>query len=661
MLAAAFSDFMQQVVSGLASGGIYALLALALVIIHRSTGVINFAQGEMATLSTYIAWALIAHHCWSYWPAFVATLAISFVGGVGIHRAVIRPVERGSVLRIVIVTIGLLVAINGFVIWEWSGEPKQLQSPFGTDTYNVGGVILSAHDIGTIAVALGIVFLLWGLFQFTKVGLALRAAAVNPDEARLVGVRVTWMLALGWGLAALLGAVAGMLTAPTVGLDPNMMAPVLIYAFAAAILGGIDSPLGAVVGGLLLGVLLNMLSYLSQYGAFDWFTDEMRLPMALLIILVVLLRAPAGHLRSTGGEARMNPRAQRLIGLVAFGAFVVFVAVLPSFVSDFKAREYSYVAIYLIALLGLNILTGYTGQISLGHGAFMAIGGYTTAILMAGNEQFGGPIAGGMKDLWTLPIAGLVAGLVGLAFGLPALRLSGLYLALATFAIAVAMPSTVKRFEEYTGGGTGIQLFGTPELTGSISNVNVLGRSFTPNDWMYYLAWSIALVMFAVAWLILRGRTGRAFRAVRDSETAAVSSGVSLARYKTLAFGISAAYAGVAGGLFAIASAFVNPDTFPVALSIFLLVGIVVGGLGGLSGLVFGAIFVAFLPLWAQGQDLGSLLPDRIVEETQKPGGPAIVYGVVLILLMFVLPNGVGGLFRRAGQLLSRRRYSPPK
>ena len=134
--------------------------------------------------------------------------------------------------------------------------------------------------------------------------------------------------------------------------------------------------------------------------------------------------------------------------------------------------------------------------------------------------------------------------------------------------------------------------------------------------------------------------------------------GVSLARYKTLAFGISAAYAGVAGGLYAIANTFVNPDTFPVALSIFLLIGIVVGGLGGLSGLVFGAIFVYFLPLWAQGQDLGSILPDRIIEETQRPGGPAIVYGVVLILLMFLIPNGVGGIFRRVGQLVARRRYS---
>jgi branched-chain amino acid transport system permease protein len=379
----------------------------------------------------------------------------------------------------------------------------------------------------------------------------------------------------------------------------------------------------------------------------------------------------------------MTPREQRIFGVVVFAAFAAFVLLLPQFISDFRARDYAYVGIYLIALLGLNILTGYTGQISLGHGAFMAIGGYTTAILMAGNEQFGGPVSGGVQDVWTLPVAGLVAGLVGLAFGLPALRLSGLYLALATFAIAVAMPSTVKRFEENTGGGQGIQLFGLPELTGSNAAVGadpnapatfeLLGLSFTQNDWMYYLAWSIALVAFAGAWLILRGRTGRAFRAVRDSETAAVSSGVSLARYKTLAFGISAAYAGVAGGLFAIASAFVNPDTFPIALSIFLLVGIVVGGLGGLSGLVVGAIFVAFLPLWAQGQDLGSVLPDRVIQGdqisipiigdflfkgTSAPGGPAIVYGVVLILLMFVLPNGVGGLFRRIGQAIATRRYS---
>ncbi len=289
MVVAAFSDFMQQVVSGLAAGGIYASLALALVIIHRSTGVINFSQGEMATLCTYFAWALTATHGWSYWPAFVATLGLSFVFGVVTHRVVIRPVERGNVLRVVIVTIGLLIAINGFVVWWWSGEPKALASPFGTDTIDIGGVIVSVQDIGTIAVTLGIVVLLWLLFQFTKVGLALRAAAVNPDEARLVGVRVTWMLALGWGLAAVLGAVAGMLTAPSVGLDPQMMQPILIYAFAAAVLGGIDSPFGAVVGGLALGVLLNLIGVYV-----DFVGTELKLPAALLVILVVLLVRPSG-------------------------------------------------------------------------------------------------------------------------------------------------------------------------------------------------------------------------------------------------------------------------------------------------------------------------------------------------------------------------------
>ena len=224
----------------------------------------------------------------------MATLALSFAGGIATHRVVIRPVEGGSVLRIVIVTIGLLIAINGVVLWVWGGEPRALQSPFGNDVYDIRGVVITENDIGTIVVAFGIVLLLWALFRFTKVGLAIRAAAVNPHEARLVGVRVTWMLALGWGLAATLGAVAGMLTAPTVGLDPNMMQAVLIYAFAAAVLGGIDSPVGAVVGGLLLGVLLNLLSYLAQYDLFDWFTEELRLPMALLLILVVLLVKPSG-------------------------------------------------------------------------------------------------------------------------------------------------------------------------------------------------------------------------------------------------------------------------------------------------------------------------------------------------------------------------------
>jgi branched-chain amino acid transport system permease protein len=281
--------FWQQVISGLASGGVFGALALALVLIHRATGVINFAQGEMATFSTYILWTLTTNHGVSWWPAFLITLAVSFVGGVAIHQAVIRPVERSSQIRVVIVTIGLLLLINGLMTWIWTGEVKAVQSPFPDGTFVVGGVAISYHDIGTIAVCFAAVIVLWAFFQFTKVGLALRASAVNPAEARLVGVRVGWMLGLGWGLAAMLGAVAGALTAPTVFLDPTMMQSVLIYAFAAAVLGGIDSPIGAVVGGLMIGVGLNLLgTYV------DWVGADLRLPAALAVILGVLLFKPTG-------------------------------------------------------------------------------------------------------------------------------------------------------------------------------------------------------------------------------------------------------------------------------------------------------------------------------------------------------------------------------
>jgi branched-chain amino acid transport system permease protein len=283
------SEFFQQVVAGLGSGAIYAALALALVLIHRATGVINFAQGEMAMFTTYIAWTLTANHGWSYWPAFVATLAFAFVLGVGVQRVVIAPVSDASVLTIVIMTIGLVLTFNGLASLIWSAEIRSFPSPFPNETWQIGGVSISQQDVGTFAVVLVLVALLWAFFQFTKIGLALRASALNPDASRLVGVRVGWMLAIGWGLAAMLGAVAGMLAAPTVLLDPNMMQAILIYAFAAAVLGGIDSPLGAVAGGLLLGVGLNLIGTYS-----DFVGADLKLPVALLIILVVLLVRPAG-------------------------------------------------------------------------------------------------------------------------------------------------------------------------------------------------------------------------------------------------------------------------------------------------------------------------------------------------------------------------------
>jgi len=282
------ANFIQQVVSGLASGGIYGSLALALVLIHRSTGVLNFAQGELATLSAFICWSLLDHG-WSFWPAFGVTIALSFVGGALIQQVLIRPIQDGPVLGVVILTIGLLIAVNGLMTWIWGGAAKQFDGPFSTAPITVGGVAFSKQDIGVIVISLVSVLLIWLLFARTKLGLGLRAAAVNPAEARLTGVRVPMMLAVGWGLAAVLGAVAGVLAAPSLFLEPNMMQTVLLYAFAAAVLGGMDSPIGAVIGGLVLGVLLNLVGTYVH-----WVGGELRLAVALAVILGVLIVRPAG-------------------------------------------------------------------------------------------------------------------------------------------------------------------------------------------------------------------------------------------------------------------------------------------------------------------------------------------------------------------------------
>ncbi len=278
----------QQVISGLATGSIFASLALALVLIYRSMNVINFAQGEMAMLTTFVAWQLVQDGM-PMWVAFAITLAIAFAGAVALERAVIRPVETAPPLTIVIVTLGLFISFNGLAGLIWGYVLKTFPSPFPPTTIRFAGAALSEQDLGVIAVSLGTLFLMYLLFQYTKLGLALRASALYPEQSRLMGIRVSWMLALGWGLASMVGAVSGIMIAPVVFLDPNMMHGVIVYAFAAAVLGGIESPVGAVVGGLILGVLLNLLStYVS------WIGTDLELPVAFAIIIAVLLVRPAG-------------------------------------------------------------------------------------------------------------------------------------------------------------------------------------------------------------------------------------------------------------------------------------------------------------------------------------------------------------------------------
>jgi branched-chain amino acid transport system permease protein len=327
---------------------------------------------------------------------------------------------------------------------------------------------------------------------------------------------------------------------------------------------------------------------------------------------------------------------KRLEGTVAFAALVAAVLLAPLVLSNYRTYQLGLVAVYLVALLGLDMLTGFTGQISLGHGAFMGIGAYTTTILVVDH---------GWRDLWTVPVAGLVAGLCGLAFGLPATRFAGPYLALATFAIPLSFIGILKRFPHFTGGNVGKNL---PQLHSEF------GIGVHPSVWFYAVCWVVALVMLPGSCLIVRGRFGRALRAVRDSEIASTANGVSTAAIKTAAFGISAFYCGVAGGLFAIGITYVNPDTFPIALSILLLTGIVIGGAGSLYGMVFGAVFVEFIQIsWSPA--LLDLFSKVHHIDTRAPGSGLVVYGAILLVVLYLAPSGIAGLTRRLRTVLLNR------
>ena len=307
--------------------------------------------------------------------------------------------------------------------------------------------------------------------------------------------------------------------------------------------------------------------------------------------------------------------------LIVIAVLLLVACALPFLVSNYRTFQFTLVLVYAIALLGLNILTGYNGQISLGHGAFYAIGAYTAAILM---DKFGVPY-------WaTLPVAGVVCLAVGFLFGLPALRLEGLYLALATFALGVSMPQLLKyhHLEKWTGGVQGIVI---------VKPDPPFGLPLNPDQWLYYFTLAVMVLLFFFAWNLLRGRIGRAMVAIRDHHTAAEAMGVNTAMVKSLTFGVSALYTGVAGALGAIAVQFVAPDSFNIFLSLTFLIGIVIGGLASIPGAIFGAIFIQFIP--------------NIADELSK-AAPWAIFGVFLIGFVYVMPFGINGAIH---MLLARR------
>ena len=280
--------FIQLLVSGLATGGIYGSVGLAVVLILRSTGALNFAQGEMATFGAFLGWSLL-NTGMPYWIAFFVLVPLSFGAGFTMHRLIVRPFESGTFSRLIMVLLGLFVLINGVTLYIWGGIPKSLESPFRQEPYEIGGVFISAHDVGSLGVMVGMLIAIYLLFNRTMLGLAMRATAENRNSSQLLGIPTALMLGIGWGLATVVGSIAGMMIAPKLVLDPTLMLGILLYMFAAITLGGFESPVGAVVGGLLVGVGENLLGHYV-----DFVGNELRLPAALLLIVAVLMIKPEG-------------------------------------------------------------------------------------------------------------------------------------------------------------------------------------------------------------------------------------------------------------------------------------------------------------------------------------------------------------------------------
>lgn len=319
--------------------------------------------------------------------------------------------------------------------------------------------------------------------------------------------------------------------------------------------------------------------------------------------------------------------------LIVLAVVLAAACMLPFMVSEYRTFQFTLVLVYSIALLGLNILTGYNGQISLGHGAFYAIGAYAAAILM---DKYGVPY-------WaTIPAAGAVCLLAGFLFGLPALRLEGLYLALATFALGVSLPQLLKyhHLEQWTGGVQGITIT-KPDAPEFLAG---LGIELNQDQWVYFFTLAVTLVMFVLGWNLLRGRIGRAMIAIRDNHVATEAMGVNNAMVKSLTFGVSAMYTGIAGALGAIAIQFVAPDSFNIFLSITLLIGIVIGGLASIPGAIYGALFIQFVP--------------NIADDISK-AAPWAIFGLFLLAFVYAMPAGVAGAIRMALARLQRKKHNP--
>jgi branched-chain amino acid transport system permease protein len=610
---------LEIIIGGLLQGGAFALVALGFALIFRVTGTINLAQGAFVVVGALL---LYTFHQVLLWPlpiAFVASLAVTTMVGTLLAQFVLEPALRKlPTAGMVILTAGLLTFFEGAILLCWGSQPYQLEPFSGSRPYEVFGLRFPTQAPWDAGATILIVFALWYVLQKTTVGKALRAVSENPAAASLMGINVKRMTILSYAVASGIGGIAGMVIGPIVSLQFDGGGIFTNAGFISVTIGGVASFFGAVVGGLGLGLI--------EQGAAGYISSLFSTTIALVLLLAMLILRPtgiiAGRIRrredvrdvahnQSGVSTKLNPMQGRVLAVIMLVLLAVAPVLLNATGGGGLLSSLVIAGIFYIALLGLDVILGYCGQVSLGHAAFMAMGGYTAAISCV---KFGLP-----------PIVGVLLGLVvslicATVLSMVTVRLRGHYMALATLSFGLLIDTLTVGLSDWTGGPSG--------MTG-IPNFSIFGYTFAGPVANYYLVWGVVIVGLVVLGNAMRSDFGRVLRSIRTDQTAALALGVDVPRYKLYAFLIGAAFASIAGSLLAFDFQFLSPDMVSTQQSFLIITMLVIGGEGTLVGPVIGVVLLTLLPTAFQ------FLANY----------KTLASGVLLVTAMLYFPSGLYGGF----------------
>ncbi|MDF2115195.1 ABC transporter permease [Roseiarcaceae bacterium H3SJ34-1] len=602
------------IIGGLLQGGVFALLALGFALVYRVTGVVNLCQGAFCVLGALSMYTLEQTLGWPAALAATGAVVLTTLFGALLGLATFVPaLNRLPNSSMLMLTAGLLTLVEGLVLIFWGSQPFNLPAFSGEAPVQIFGLRVATQAFWIVGVVAVVVCLLWYLLTRTMIGKQLRACAENPMAARLMGINVTLMSTLSFSLAAMIGAIGGIVLAPITSLQFDSGTFFTISGFIAVAIGGMGSFVGAIVGGLILGVA-------EQFAA-GYISSLFSNGIAVILLLVALMFRPNG-LFGVGGSRRVDVRDEQQVhlGIVRIQngpavtlstAIVLLLAVLP-WTGWFDSILPSLIitGILFIGVLGLDVLMGFAGQVSLGQGAFMAIGGYAAAILAV---QYDWP-----------PLMGVLAGIVlslacSMGLSLVTMRLRGIYLALATLAFAMLVDSLITGWMDLTGGPSG--LVGIPALS-------VGGYDFATPFSMYYLVLALGVVLVLLLTGLMRSSFGRALKAIRADQLAAAALDINIGRYKMAAFAISAVFASISGSLFAFNFHYLAPDMVGIPRSLEMVTMLVVGGEGMLVGPLVGVALLTLLPEVFQPLALYKTLAE----------------GILLVMTFQYCPAGLAGL-----------------